>query len=176
MELHGEFDQSFQQFGRKMSDDQLLFLALSKWDTIGYYSISSTDQSDRRAGQKRNHSSRSSRQKGICKSDVPHCKISSNLPIMHARSFSNLNGKAEHGNSKHCQVWPEHRSFYVFTNVMKSVVSILRKLGIRSILYFDMLMMSTNKEEANNTWQLWWSCWYPWDSLSIWRSVLSRTH
>ena len=28
MELHGEFDRSFQQFGRKMSDDQLLFLAL----------------------------------------------------------------------------------------------------------------------------------------------------
>ena len=28
VELHGEFDWSFQQFDRKMSDDQLLFLAL----------------------------------------------------------------------------------------------------------------------------------------------------
>ena len=28
MELHGEFDRSFQQLGRKMSDNQLLFLAL----------------------------------------------------------------------------------------------------------------------------------------------------
>ena len=28
MELHGKFDRSFKQFGRKMSDDQLLFLAL----------------------------------------------------------------------------------------------------------------------------------------------------
>ena len=28
MELHGEFDRSFQQFGRKMSDDQLLFRAV----------------------------------------------------------------------------------------------------------------------------------------------------
>ena len=38
---------------------------------------------------------------------------------------------------------------YVFTKLMKPVVSILRRLGIRSILYLDdMLIMSKSKEEA----------------------------
>ena len=38
---------------------------------------------------------------------------------------------------------------YVFTKLMKPVVSILRRLGIRSILYLDdMLIMSRSKEEA----------------------------
>lgn len=45
-------------------------------------------------------------------------------------------------------LWPEQRP-YIFTKLMKPVIAILRRLGIRAILYLDdLLIMAQSKEEA----------------------------